>query len=103
MLAGRRAGALAARAGHRRRGSARGGVARDVAAFEIRSLVTEWSPAHHRLTRDNPHAPQIDPAAGVVGAVNYLRGVDPMLSRPWDLPPVTVEHRDRQLSVVQGG
>jgi len=78
------------------------GPAPDVAAFEIRSLVTEWSPAHPRLIRDNPHAPQIDPAAGVGGAVIYLRGVDPMLSRPWDLPPVTVEHHDRQLSVVQG-
>src|SRR5207248_1964383 len=57
-----------------------------------------------RLVRDNPHAPNIDSAtSGVAGAVVFLRGVDPARARPWDHPPVVVEHQDRQLWVVQGG
>jgi hypothetical protein len=75
----------------------------NIPAFEIRSLVTAWSPAHTRLVRENPHAPVIDPASkGVAGAVVFLRGVDARQARPWDHPPVVVEHHDRRLFVVQG-
>src|SRR5206468_2576897 len=90
-------------------GSVRGrvlwsGPVPEVPPFEIRSLVSEWNPPRPRLIRDNPHAPQIDPAtAGVGGAVVFLRGVDPAKARPWNHAGVVVEHRDRQLWVVQGG
>jgi hypothetical protein len=51
----------------------------------------------------NPHAPVIDePTRGVRGAVVYLRGVDAVRARPWDLPPVTVEQRDLEIRVIQG-
>src|SRR5262249_48652253 len=39
---------------------------------------------------------------GVVGAVVFLRGVDPRQSRPWDLPPVVVEMCDFNYRVRQG-
>jgi hypothetical protein len=51
----------------------------------------------------NPNAPVVDPATrGMRGAVVFLRGVDPDRARPWDLAPVQVEFRDRQLHVHQG-
>jgi hypothetical protein len=75
-----------------------------VPAFEIASLVTESSKPQPRLMRDNPHAPVVDPATGgVAGAVVFLRGVDAQRARPWDHAKVEVEHRDRELHVVQGG
>src|SRR5207253_9859395 len=50
-----------------------------------------------------PNAPAVDPATrGVAGAVLFLRGVEARHARPWDLPPVRLEHRDRRLLVVQG-
>lgn len=56
-----------------------------------------------KLVRDNPNAPDIDPQSRAVrGAVVYLRGVDRHRSRPWDLPPVRVELRDRRVHVLQG-
>lgn len=57
------------------------------------------------VPQDWPHplAPAIDPSTrGVANAVVSLRGVDLGRSRPWDLAPVRVEQRDRQLQVVQG-
>jgi hypothetical protein len=56
------------------------------------------------LQRPNPNAPVIDARAhGVRDAVVFLRRVDPAASRPWDLPPVTVEIRDAQYHLMQGG
>jgi len=80
------------------------GVLPEVPPFEIRSFVTASNPPRPRLIRENPHAPRIDAESkGVAGAVVFLRKVDPRQARPWDHPPVTIEHRDRQLFVVQGG
>jgi hypothetical protein len=74
-----------------------------VPPFEIRSLVTEWNPPQPRLVRDNPHAPLVDPSTkGVAGAIVFLRGIDPRKARPWDHAKVLVEHRDRQLHIMQG-
>src|SRR5207248_8829156 len=79
------------------------GAVPGVPPFEIRSLVSEWSPPKPRLVRENPHTPRIDQGSSGVGdAVVFLRGVDPQLSRTWDHPPVIVEHRERQLWVQQG-
>jgi hypothetical protein len=75
----------------------------NVPPFEIRSLVIGSNPPLPRIYRDNPNAPVINAETrGVAGAVVYLRKVDPRLSRPWDFPPVELEHRDRQLFVLQG-
>jgi hypothetical protein len=74
-----------------------------VPPFEVCSLVLDGSPSKPRMLRDNPHAPIIDSAThGVSGAVVFLRGIDPQRARPWDHPPVTVEHHDRQMHVLQG-
>ena len=55
------------------------------------------------LERPNPNAPAIDPhTRGIGNAVVFLRGIDARQSRPWDLPPVTVEIRGRQHHVIQG-
>lgn len=58
-----------------------------------------------RLLRSwaNPHAPAVDPASrGVAGAVVFLRGVEPGVARPWDLPLVQIEMKDGQFHVYQG-
>src|SRR5947207_4520787 len=39
----------------------------DVPPFEVRSLVSEWSPPRPRLVRENPHGPRIDPDTSGVG------------------------------------
>jgi hypothetical protein len=52
----------------------------------------------------NPNAPAIDPAThGVVGAVVWLRGIDPRRACPWYHAPARVEMRDWQFHVLQGG
>ena len=52
----------------------------------------------------NPNAPVIDATGrGVVGAVVFLRGVDPQRSRPWDFAAARVEIRDYDYRVRQGG
>jgi len=74
-----------------------------VAPFEYRRNLPSGNPAEARLIRENPNAPRIDAQArGVAGAVIMLRGVEAWHGRPWDHPPVRVEHRDRRLHVVQG-
>ena len=51
----------------------------------------------------NPNVPHVDPATrAVAGAVVFLRGIDPAAAKPWDLPAVRVEFRDRQIRVRQG-
>jgi hypothetical protein len=74
----------------------------------VRPFVAPVSPLSERVGEPkrswpNPLAPVIDPAThGVVGAVVYLRGVDPSKARPWDHPPVRVEQRHHQFQVRQG-
>jgi hypothetical protein len=51
----------------------------------------------------NPNRPRVEPTSrAVAGAVVFLRGVDVGVAKPWDLPPVRVELRDRQIVVRQG-
>ncbi len=51
----------------------------------------------------HPYAPNIDQfTRALKGAVVYLRGVNPVRAKPWDLPTVTVEVRDSQIVVKQG-
>ena len=51
--------------------------------------------------KPNPFAPQIR-EGGLVGAVVFLRRVDPVVSKPWTLPPATVEQREFELHIRQG-
>ena len=52
----------------------------------------------------NPNRPDVDPKSRAVGkAVVFLRGVDSVASRLWDLPPVRVEIGGGQITVIQGG
>jgi len=89
-------------------GSIRGRVAWDgdlpvVAPFDYRRNLPSGNRAEPRLVRENPYAPVIDAGTrGVAGAVLVLHGVEGRHPRPWDHPPVRVEHRDRRLHVVQG-
>lgn len=74
-----------------------------VAPFITRPHPLAGLGLRERLVRDNPNAPQIDPASrGVAGAVVFLRGVDAARARPWDHPSVTLELNDRRLFVRQG-
>ena len=51
----------------------------------------------------NPNAPAIDDRTrGLAGAVVFLRGLDPTLAKPWDLPPARIELHDRGIRIVQG-
>jgi hypothetical protein len=61
-------------------------------------------PSPRRGLRDwpNPCAPAIDSSGGVGGGVVFLRGVDPRVARPWDLPPVRVELANWEIRVHQG-
>jgi hypothetical protein len=55
-------------------------------------------------TAENPNRPQIDPESrSVAGAVVFLRGIDPAMVKPWDLPPVAVAVGGGRIVVVQGG
>ncbi len=50
-----------------------------------------------------PNYPDITPESRAgAGAVVFLRGVDLAAARPWDLPAVRVEMKDRQIQVHQG-
>ncbi len=48
-----------------------------------------------------PHYPRVQ-NGGVMGAIVFLRSVDPCAAKPWDHPGVRVEFQDRQLRVHQG-
>jgi hypothetical protein len=72
--------------------------------YEVRSWTMDPQHAQPRALRANPHAPLVhSETRGVVGAVVFLKAVDPKGSRPWHHGPVVVEHRERLLEVVQGG
>lgn len=52
---------------------------------------------------ENPNRPKIDPKTrAVADAVVFLRGIDPAVARPWDLPPVRIEMGSGRITVVQG-
>jgi hypothetical protein len=52
---------------------------------------------------ENPNRPRVDAKSrAVAGAVVFLRGIDTAASRPWDLPPVSVEMGAGKITVVQG-
>jgi hypothetical protein len=60
-------------------------------------------PIGNKLFWANPNAPVVEAQSrGVVGAILFLRGLDPRRSRPWDHPPVHVRMRDYQLVLEQG-
>jgi len=50
----------------------------------------------------NPNAPRISASGGVADAVVSLHGIDLSRSKPWTLPPVTVELKDFRFLVRQG-
>lgn len=51
----------------------------------------------------NPNRPDVDPETkAVAGAVVFLRGIAPSAAKPWDLPPVRIELKDRDIAVTQG-
>jgi hypothetical protein len=55
-----------------------------------------------RQLRYNPRLPRISADKGLAHAVVLLRGVDPTRARPWDHPPVRLEVRNDQVTVLQG-
>jgi hypothetical protein len=79
------------------------GAVPEVAPFTVWANPFAGPVFHDRQIRPNPNCPRIDPAShGVGDAVVFLRGVDPEISRPWDLPPVRVEQRAGEMHVMQG-
>jgi hypothetical protein len=66
------------------------GIPKNDGSFEMRMMP-------------NPNRPEVDPdSRGVGNAVVFLRGVDLIAAKPWDLPPVQVEMTDRNIVVRQG-
>lgn len=66
------------------------GVPKPAGGFDIRLIP-------------NPNRPDIDEKSrSVAGAVVFLRGVNPAAAKPWDLPPVRVELKDRNITIRQG-
>jgi hypothetical protein len=51
----------------------------------------------------NPNAPRFTNDGSVVGAVVFLRGVDPATAAPMHFPPLAVEANDNEISVIPGG
>jgi hypothetical protein len=73
-----------------------------VAPFPVYSDPSYGPPLAQDHCRDNPNAPQLEPAGeGVVEAVIFLRQVAPAQARPWDHGAVCVEQRQAQLHVRQ--
>jgi hypothetical protein len=75
-----------------------------VPPFRARVSPLSEQPSLEKLDWPNPNAPVLGGRAGraVVGAVVYLKDVDPRRGRPWDHPPARVELRDFQIRVRQG-
>src|SRR5688572_23953144 len=52
--------------------------------------------------KPNPFAPVVDDKThGLAHAVVYLKGIDPEVGRPWDLPPTRVVMTDHRVVVNQ--
>jgi hypothetical protein len=74
-----------------------------VEPFAVLPMSLNYEFAKGKVLRKNPNTPAIDPQSrGVGNAVVFLRGVSPVVSRPWDLPPVQVAIRDYRFDVHQG-
>ena len=62
--------------------------------------------ADHSFTMQtipNPNRPAIDETSrAMAGVVVFLRGVNPAAAKPWDLPPIRIEMKDRGIAVIQG-
>jgi hypothetical protein len=57
-----------------------------------------------QIDPNNPLVPKVHPESnGIAGAVVFLRKVEASRSRPWDLPPLRVAMKDRQIVIDQGG
>jgi hypothetical protein len=60
-------------------------------------------PGYDTRTTPNPNRIQISGTTQAIAeAVVFLRQINPALARPWDLPPVSVEIGDEQITVTQG-
>jgi hypothetical protein len=79
------------------------GAVPQVAPFRVRFNQPPNSPPQPKLFFENPNAPAVAAdCCGVANAVVFLRGLNPQRGKPWDLPEVVVEQRDRCFHVRQG-
>jgi hypothetical protein len=54
-------------------------------------------------TAANPNRPSVHPKSlAVAGAVVFLRGIEPAVAKPWNLPAVRVEMGAGRIDVIQG-
>jgi hypothetical protein len=85
-------------------GTITGRVIWDGAAPTIPPLDLPLSSLIPSRTRSipNPNALRVQ-SSRVAGAIVWLRGVEPVRSRPWDHPPVSVEATELELVTRQGG
>jgi hypothetical protein len=66
-------------------------------------IPKEDGTGHVYKESENPNKPRVNPTTrAVAGAVVFLRDIELTKSRSWDLPPVRVEMKEGQISVVQG-
>jgi hypothetical protein len=66
------------------------GVPLSEGSFDIRSFP-------------NPNRPAIDEKTqSLAGAVVFLRSIDATRAKPWDLPAIRVELKDRNIHIIQG-
>ena len=66
-------------------------------------VVPNGTAVYRWIAVTNPFAPRVDPTNhGLSNALIYLKKVAPARSKPWDWPPLRVEHRDFQLQLIQG-
>ena len=78
------------------------GAVPSVVPFEIQASPFAGKALQLRHARPNPNAPLIDPLTkGVGNAVVFLRGVDPMVAKPWDHSAAVVEQKACQFSINQ--
>jgi hypothetical protein len=74
-----------------------------VEPFTILPVAIDLNLKLEKQVKANVNAPVIDKKTrGVGNAVVFLRGVDPVRGRPWDLPPVTVAMKDQRFCIEQG-
>jgi hypothetical protein len=66
------------------------------------SPLSDAAPRRELPAWPNVGAPAINAHGGVGQAVVFLRGVDPLRSKPWDHKPVCVEIQDYHVHVHQG-
>lgn len=68
------------------------------------AALPDGSGGYHWTEKPSPFAPLVDEKThGLAYAVVYLKGIDPVAGRPWDLPPVRVAMTDYRIVVTQFG